>query len=169
MKKKIIIPVLLVVLMVFVAIGVYMNNKRNSSVVEPDLENLKPPKYVGKKEYNGTKVIYLENTTDKEVEKVTIIEYSGDDNQVTATYEINKEELNVDENSILTAQITDKDDVNYKVSIITDDNEEYEMDKLIGANLACNNAVIPFKIDENNKKIILLKEIDDGEYVELKY
>ena len=169
MKKKWILLIICTILAIIIGVGVYMSNKNNNAAIENDPESLRAKPLADKLTYNGNKKVFFENTSDKEVEKISISEYGSDENQVTATYEINKEELSVDENNILTVKIPDKNDVKYRISIVTNNNEEYKMDKLIGTELVPDRDVIPFKLDESSNTIILLEEVDEGEYVELEY
>lgn len=169
MKKKWILLVLFIIIVVIIAIGIYRNNNKNNSVVVSESDSLKEGPLAGLPVYDGDKIVYFENTSDKEVDKVSIIEYGSDENQATATYEINKDDLKVDENNILTVKIPNKNNVKYRISINTNNNEEYKMDKLVGAELVADRDVIPFKIDENSNAIILLEEVEEGEYVELEY
>ena len=168
-KKLAIFIIILIIAIVSIVIRFYMNNDRSKEIVEMGNDEIKIedlPDPVGMMPYDGNKIIYFENITGKDVEKIIINEYGNNEDQVTATYEFNKEELDVDENNILTTKVLDKDEANYKVTVVIE-GIDYITDKTINADIATNESIISFKLDESNGKIILLKEIDEGEYVEL--
>ena len=151
--KGIIVLIILILIIIIFAMFIFSKTNRNKKVYTGGFSSsLANP--IGPKEYDGNIYFYIQNSTEKSLEKIKVTSYD-EGGQILTTTEMDTDKIIQDEDNIIKVGIPDDDGVKWNITV-TANSKEYTFTDLLNDDVIYNVALVPICIEDDH--LILVEE-----------